>query len=129
MSADTTGEKQVQHIRARRGTMKSHPHLVLFACLLVIMAKPGRAANDAEASFLAENQAAMSKMMSAMEIKPSGDVDADFVAMMIPHHQAAIGMAQAVLRDGHNEQIRRIAQEMIAKQQQEIAEMRAAVGK
>jgi hypothetical protein len=43
----------------------------------------------AEASFIAENQAAMSKMMRDMAVKPSGNVDADFTAMMIPHHQGA----------------------------------------
>ena len=70
----------------------------------------------------------MTKMMADMEIKPTGDVDADFVAMMVPHHQGAIDMAQAVLRYGHNEQIRRIAQEIIVDQQQEIAAMRLALG-
>jgi uncharacterized protein (DUF305 family) len=39
------------------------------------------------------------------------DVDRDFVSMMIPHHQAAIEMAQAELRYGHNEILRRLAQE------------------
>lgn len=43
-----------------------------------------------EAPFLAQNKAAMAKMMAAMDAKPSGDVDADFVAMMVPHHQGAI---------------------------------------
>jgi uncharacterized protein (DUF305 family) len=37
-------------------------------------------------------------------------------------------MAQAELRHGHNEQLRRIAQEIIVTQQQEIAAMRLAVG-
>jgi uncharacterized protein (DUF305 family) len=36
--------------------------------------------------------------MIDMGIRPSGDVDADFVAMMVPHHQGAIEMAQAELR-------------------------------
>ena len=79
-----------------------------------------------EAPFLAENDAAMKKMMADMAIKPTGDVDGDFVAMMVPHHQGAIDMAQAVLRYGRNEQIRRIAQEIIVEQQQEIAAMRLA---
>ena len=39
-------------------------------------------------------------MMADMAIKPTGDVDRDFVAMMVPHHQGAIDMAQAVLRYG-----------------------------
>jgi hypothetical protein len=48
--------------------------------------------------------------------------------MMVPHHQGAIDMAQAVLRYGHNEQLRRLAQEIVVTQQQEIAAMRLAVG-
>jgi uncharacterized protein (DUF305 family) len=32
---------------------------------------------------------------------------------MVPHHQGAIDMAQAELRYGHNEQLRRIAQGII----------------
>jgi len=46
----------------------------------------------------------------------------------VPHHQGAIDMAQAVLRYGRNEQLRRLAQEIIVTQQQEIAAMRLAVG-
>jgi uncharacterized protein (DUF305 family) len=67
-------------------------------------------------------------MMNDMTVKPSGDVDRDFVAMMVPHHQGAIDMALAVLRHGRNAQIRRLAQEIIVTQQQEIAAMRVAVG-
>jgi hypothetical protein len=86
-------------------------------------------ATGAEASFLAENDAAMRRMMSDMATRPTGDVDADFVAMMIPHHQGAIDMARAVLRHGRNPQIRRLAQEIIVTQQQEIAVMRLAVAR
>jgi hypothetical protein len=82
----------------------------------------------AEAPFLAENAAAMDQMMADMAIKPSGDVDADFAAMMIPHHQGAMAMALAELRHGHNEQLRRIAQEIVVEQQQEIIAMRLALG-
>ena len=48
--------------------------------------------------------------------------------MMVPHQQGAIDMAQAELRHGHNEQLRRIAQEIIVTQQQEIAATRLALG-
>ena len=81
-----------------------------------------------EQPFLAENQAAMRHMMDGMNINPSGDVDRDFSAMMIPHHLGAIEMAQAELRHGQNEQLRRIAQEIIVEQQQEIIAMRLALG-
>jgi uncharacterized protein (DUF305 family) len=81
-----------------------------------------------EQSFLSENDAAMNKMMADMTIKPTGDVDRDFVAMMVPHHQGAIDMARAELKYGRNEQLRRLSQEIIVTQQQEIAAMRLAVG-
>ena len=86
------------------------------------------AASGEETPFLAANQAAMTTMMAGMAIKPSGNVDGDFVAMMVPHHQGAIDMAQAELRYGHNEQLRRLAQEIIVTQQQEIAAMHLALG-
>lgn len=103
------------------------PRMALLA--LALMGTAGAvAASPDDSPFLAANNAAMAKMMAAMDIKPSGDVDADFVAMMVPHHQGAIDMAQAVLLYGRNEQIRRIAQEIIVTQQQEIAAMRLAIG-
>ena len=79
-----------------------------------------------EQSFLSENDAAMNKMMADMTIKPTGDVDRDFVEM--PHHQGAIDMAKAELKYGRNEQLRRLARRIGATQQQEIAAMRLAVG-
>ena len=82
-----------------------------------------------EAPFLAENQAAMDKMMNGMKIQPSGDVDRDFAAMMIPHHQGAVDMAAAELRYGHNEQLRRIARQIMAEQPQEITAMGQAFGR
>jgi hypothetical protein len=47
--------------------------------------------------------------------------------MMIPHHQGAIDMAEAELRYGHDERLRRLAQEIIVSQTQEIAVMHAAM--
>jgi uncharacterized protein (DUF305 family) len=80
-----------------------------------------------EQPFLSENDAAMNKMMADMTIKPTGDIDRDFVAMMVPHHQGAIDMAQAELKYGHNELLRRLARRIVATQQQEITVMRLAV--
>ena len=87
-----------------------------------------QAATPDESAFLAENEAAMTKMMNDMEAKPTGDIDRDFVAMMSPHHQGAIDMAIIELRYGKNEQLRRIAQEIIVDQMQEIAAMKLAIG-
>jgi hypothetical protein len=85
-------------------------------------------AKAAEAPFLSENAVAMDRMMAGMDVKPSGDLNRDFVAAMAPHHQGAIDMAQTYLRYGTNEQLRRIAQEIIVDQQQEIAAMNLAIG-
>jgi uncharacterized protein (DUF305 family) len=87
-----------------------------------------RAASSEEAAFLDSNRFAMTTMMSGMAIEPTGDVDRDFVHMMVPHHQGAIDMATAVLRYGHDPVLRRLAQEIVVTQQEEIAAMRRAVG-
>jgi uncharacterized protein (DUF305 family) len=83
---------------------------------------------EAEKPFLAEDDAAMTKMMNDMAVKPTGDVDRDFVAMMVPHHQGAIDMAQAELRYGHDARLKRIAQEIVVDQIEQISLMRLAVG-
>jgi uncharacterized protein (DUF305 family) len=80
-----------------------------------------------ENPFLSENATAMKKMMTEMMIKPSGDVDRDFVEMMVPHHQGAVDMAKAELKFGHNRQLRQLAQEIVTNQQHEIMEMRNAI--
>jgi hypothetical protein len=77
--------------------------------------------------FLSENAVAMKEMMANMTIEPTDYVAGDFVAMMVSHHQGTIGMAKAELKYGHNEQLRRLAQQIVAKQQQ-IRVMRDADG-
>jgi uncharacterized protein (DUF305 family) len=106
---------------------KRRPRRVILTAVALFVGAAVFAADEAEAPFLKENAAAMSRMMAAMAVKPTGDIDRDFVATMVPHHQGAIEMAQAQLRYGHNEQLRRIAQEIIVEQTQEIAVMRLAI--
>jgi uncharacterized protein (DUF305 family) len=105
--------------------LSRRPHLAVAAVLILIVC--AASTSGPEAPFLKENHTAMDRMMAGMDINPSGDVDADFAAMMIPHHQGAVDMAVAELRYGHNEQLRRIAQEIVVEQQQEIAAMRLAL--
>ena len=112
------------HLCARR---QFRPGLALCSAAL-IGAAPALTSCSRNASVVSENNAAMAKMTTAMNVEPSGDADADFVAAMIPHHQGAIDMAKAELRHGRNEQLRRLAQEIIVTQQQEIAAMRLAIG-
>jgi uncharacterized protein (DUF305 family) len=67
---------------------------------------------------------ATKKMMDSMHVEPTGDADKDFVMMMIPHHQGAIDMAKVELQYGKDEQLRKMAQDIIAAQEKEIATMR-----
>ncbi len=57
--------------------------LTLLAVALIAGATSTGARTE-EALFLAETRAAMAKMMAALDVKPSGDVDGDFVAMIVP---------------------------------------------
>jgi uncharacterized protein (DUF305 family) len=67
----------------------------------------------------------MDKMNRDMGAAPmTGDADRDFVAMMIPHHQGAIDMAQTELRHGKDPGLRRLATDIVAAQRKEIAMMR-----
>jgi uncharacterized protein (DUF305 family) len=116
--------------RAKGVNVRSNRIAVIYAVVAVGLAvlAPAHAGTSQDAAFLAENQAAMNKMMAGMNIKPTGDVDHDFTAMMIPHHQGAIDMAQAELQYGRNQKLLRIAQEIVVEQLQEIAAMRLAIG-
>ncbi len=65
------------------------------------------------------------EMHQAMDIPYAGDADVDFVRSMIPHHQAAVDMAKIVLQHGRDEQIRKLAADVIREQEREIAAMQA----
>lgn len=85
-------------------------------------AASGVAAQDAPST--REYRDAMMRMHGAMDIPYTGDPDRDFVAGMIPHHQGAIEMAQTELRHGHDPQLRRLARDIVAAQDKEVAFMR-----
>ncbi|MDB6179613.1 DUF305 domain-containing protein [Paracoccus sp. Z330] len=115
---------------AEAGTTDSHQGQHAEMHMDIPAPAPGTdsAALKAEQPFLAENEAAMDKMMADMAAQPTGNIDADFVAMMIPHHQGAIDMAILQLKYGTNPKLKNIAQEIIVTQQQEIKAMRLSIG-
>jgi uncharacterized protein (DUF305 family) len=84
---------------------------------------PSRAGRN---SFDRAMHAAMRAMAEAMDAAPmTANPDADFLAMMIPHHQGAVDMASLVLIHGRDPLTRQLAEAIIASQQAEIASMQA----
>jgi len=85
---------------------------------------PAIASEGGGAAFYSEMTDVNTRMHQNMAISPSGDVDRDFMRMMIPHHQGAIDMALVLLKYAHDEKLKRLAQSIIVEQGQEIAYMR-----
>ena len=76
------------------------------------------ATNDTNWAALMKNMETMHGAMAAVE--PSGNNDADFANLMLPHHEAAVDMARTELLYGSDPQMRRLAQEIITDQESEI---------
>jgi len=84
----------------------------------------GSFAVSTEKTFVQLMDDAMAVMDHGMKDAPmTGDPDHDFAAMMIPHHQGAIDMAKVELLYGKDPVLRRLAQEIIVTQDQEIKVM------
>jgi uncharacterized protein (DUF305 family) len=76
-----------------------------------------------------EFEAVGARMHQSMAVNYTGDADADFARAMIPHHQGAIDMARIAARHGTDPEIKRLAQDVIATQEREIAQLKAWLDK
>ena len=111
------------------------PALALFTALLLSapalademggmsmpMAQAQKPTGPVAKSFAAAND----KMMKDMSVPLTEDADRDFVTSMIPHHQGAIDMARIELAHGKDAKLRKLAQDIVAAQEKEIAFMKA----
>jgi uncharacterized protein (DUF305 family) len=79
-----------------------------------------------ERQFLFARDLAVSDVSRASLFEPTGNVDRNFVAM-IPPGQAIIDMARAELLYGRNDELRNLAETVVAQQQQQISMMNGAV--
>lgn len=93
---------------------------ILFALSLIPTAAFAQADSPAAAAFAAAN----AKMHQSMAIEMTGDADADFVRGMIPHHEGAVEMAKIVLQYGKDPKVKKLAEGIIAAQEEEIAWMK-----
>lgn len=84
--------------------------------------KPGAEMSEADKGFMKAMQTMQDSMMKT---EMSGDPSADFVRMMIPHHQSAVDMVDVLLQQKDvNPTIRDMAEKMKKDQTREIAEMK-----
>lgn len=63
----------------------------------------------------------MMGMMQAMPMTFTGDADIDFMMQMKGHHQGAIAMAKVELANGKDAEAKKLAMEIVAAQEKEIA--------
>ncbi|MGL5087130.1 MAG: DUF305 domain-containing protein [Clostridium sp.] len=94
---------------------------------IIFLNKDKMNAKDENLSNYSEDQdkimADMTKNMK--DIKITGDVSIDYLYGMIPHHESAIDMANSLLKyGGTNEDIKKIAQDVINVQTIEINDMK-----
>lgn len=64
-------------------------------------------------------------MHADMDLAFTGDADVDFLRGMIPHHEGAVAMAEILLEHGSDPETRKLAEEIIAAPEAEIAWMKA----
>lgn len=87
-------------------------------------------ASDSAASsaggFSNEMKKAMDRMESEMHsMKMTDEIDHDFATMMIPHHQSAIEMSDAILKYGTDREIKGIAEKIKSDFEKEIGQLKS----
>lgn len=100
--------------------------LALVSTSLVVTA--GASAQNRSTTPSAGDRAMMGAMRSMIPVtaktRPTGDIDRDFMTMMIPHHEAGIAMSRAQVKFGQHAELRKLAAQDVSDQTKDNATMR-----
>ncbi len=83
----------------------------------------GQHSMSADAKTLGMSPDEMGMNMDVSSLRTAMPFDQAFIQMMLPHHQGAVMMAKAELKDGVNPDLRSLAKRIISAQTGEIGEM------
>jgi len=106
--------------------MKNVTKIIFFSAVITLAAACKKDTDTVKVQEQDKNQmmTIMHQMMDKMDaMMMTKDPDNDFAMMMMMHHQGAIDMANAELKDGKDATIKKIAQMMITAQTQVIAQL------
>lgn len=117
--------QQVKSTRFDRATLAVCAALILAAATVVPLSASAHdpdqhGAMPAEAS-TAMDHSKMTGMKHTEGMSMTGDADLDFAANMRTHHQMAVSMSRALIKNGKNPQMLRLARDIITAQNKEIA--------
>lgn len=92
-------------------------------------AQTGAATATAQSMPMTSEQQAMMQTMEKMNRDMMAGMhvpgpDQSFAAMLLPHHQGAVEMAQAYLKGGKDPELRRMAEKTVTDQEKDILELR-----
>jgi uncharacterized protein (DUF305 family) len=115
-------------------TRRSMSRLVAAFCFSIVLAAPSVHAGDNQkghehmhppSGASGDLHKAMMEGMKPMhDMQMTGDVDKDFAAMMIKHHEQAIAMSKIEQDKGKSPELKAMAQKMAAQQQKEIEDLK-----
>jgi hypothetical protein len=94
---------------------------IAFIVLVMAIASPGASANISGSNRPRDIPLKQTSHTTAHALFLTGDVDFDYAANMRMHHQLAIEMSQAQIRNGKNPKLRNLANKIIAEHRKEIA--------
>ena len=90
-----------------------------------MMRMMGMHANTNSQGMMSDNDMSMSDMTTALKGKTGDDFDKAFITGMIAHHQGAIDMANLAKQNAKHDEIKNLANDIVAAQTKEINEMKS----